>query len=530
MRCRGRNLHLLRVLYRFRMKCVKCSFGGLVFIALIMLILGIVLQFIIDGIVVKQAENMIPLKDTDSALYEMWVDHGGYGSPIYNYYYVWNITNVDGFYAGEKAKLEKIGPFVYRLFDWRENVSWSGADKEYISFTYHNYNVYLPERSTREWSLDDTATVPNIAIQGLLLQLQDALQPLEWDMAIAFIRKEMKLVGESLLITRPMRDIVFGYTDPVLESFKLFAEEFDIPLPEGFTSVVQLQAIDTPEFYASPSMQYSGTTGYKKTAEFITWCGKTNLSEYWPEDPEIKGTDGWNFPPHPDQDVYVFVDAIPAVLTLEKGESFKLLGIKSSKYYIADEIFSNTSDWGIAHFSEGPGGLINLTSVQSASVFLSLPYFLRADPYYQSRVDMPPADFERDSTWMAIEPITGASIAAQQVIQINLEMQPWLCEALRPKRDENKTICRFEHVVMPVMLANQYISIPPNEADALKDSIYGTPHMIKTVGWIMFGLSFGIFLWASGLFNHIRTHEPRAEWDDVEGVNGETPVYTRDTE
>ena len=428
-----------------------------------------------------QVKDMLPMKDNDSALFQPWVDHGGYGSPIHNHFYVWNLTNAAEYYDGtELPKLEKIGPFIYRMFAWKEDLEWfgdNGDDKEFISYRYHNYNVFLPERSTTKWSTDDLVTVPNLALQGFLLQLREAFAD-DWfiyDALMDIIKDAMKVEREALFVTRPIQEIVFGYKDPIIQNIidalleSKFVKNNGIEIPP-IDADVALQQIDTKQFYQNKSVQYSGTSDYKKTTIFKEWCGMSDLSKFWPDAPELTGGDGWNFPPGPGDRVKLFIDGIPAVIPLDKKDKVDILGIHSHRYFIAEEVFSNSSEYGRTHDSFCPGGLLNVSRGQGAPVFISNPHFEGADPVLHQYVDMPPADSDRDSTWIAIEPITGSSVAAQEVIQINLRMDDFSCNLTGTLFHED-TSCKIKLAYIPLMLANQYTYIPPNEADALKAQV-----------------------------------------------------------
>eukprot|EP01059_Diplonema_ambulator_P013830 TRINITY_DN244_c0_g1_i1.p1 TRINITY_DN244_c0_g1~~TRINITY_DN244_c0_g1_i1.p1 ORF type:complete len:522 (+),score=186.29 TRINITY_DN244_c0_g1_i1:72-1637(+) len=512
-----------------RVPTLKCSGGCIGFTALLFFVGGLTLQFVIDGVVSKQAQDMLPLKGNDSALFQPWVDHGGYGSPIYNYMYVWNITNPEEYLQGEKPDIEKIGPFVYRMFDWRENVTWSDDDaKENISFTYHNYNVFIPERTSPELDLKAKVYVPNFALQGVLTTVRSALmdRPIVMNAAFEAIRVVLARDKEGILMHRTIDEVMWGFYDPTLTALADVAKTFHIELPANLKGFIGLQMIDTPEFYAQPSIQYSGTSDYKLTAEYRTWCGLEDLSQFWPEAPEIKGSDGWQFSPNPDDTITLFIDALPAVVNITKWGKADIQGIHCHTYGLSAETWDNQSWFGQTHYLYGPNGVVNATASQTANIMVSKPHFLDADPYYASLLTgMEPADRDRDDTTIWIEPITGSAVAANQRIMINLQMSPWLCEATEPIQGPFPGDCNIAEAVIPMMIANQIISVPPNEADALKSQIYGIPNTVKLVAWILFGASFALIGWTALIVKAVRTPHPyelvHGEEEDIASANGD---------
>eukprot|EP01064_Diplonema_japonicum_P004097 TRINITY_DN12696_c0_g1_i1.p1 TRINITY_DN12696_c0_g1~~TRINITY_DN12696_c0_g1_i1.p1 ORF type:complete len:512 (+),score=101.73 TRINITY_DN12696_c0_g1_i1:50-1585(+) len=497
-----------------RLHVLRCSGGCIGFTGVVFFAVGLTLQFVIDGVVSKQAQDMLPLKGNDSALFQPWVDHGGYGSPIYNEMFVWNLTNPEEYLNGEVPNVEKIGPFVYRMFDWRENVTWSeDPKKENISFTYHNFNVFVPERTDPSLDLKAKVYMPNYALQGVLTAIRTApISSLEKEAAFFAIREEAKVTRESLLLHRTIDQVMWGFDDPLLTTIVAIANRFHIEVP--LAAFIGLQMIDTTAFYAEPSIQYSGTTDYRLTAQYRTWCGKEDLSEFWPLAPEITGSDGWQFSPDPDDIIPLFIDSLPAVVNISKRMKTELQGIHSYIYEITPETWDNSSFFGTTHNLFSPNGVLNATASQTANIFISKPHFLDADPFYMNMVTgVEPGDNDRDNTFIWIEPITGSGIAAKQRIQINLQMSPWLCDAVEGRNNN----CSLAEAFVPLMIANQYIDIPPNEADALKSQIYGIPNTVKLVAWILFGLSFALVGWTAFIVKAIRTphYDKLPENDDI---------------
>eukprot|EP01060_Flectonema_neradi_P035455 TRINITY_DN652_c1_g1_i1.p1 TRINITY_DN652_c1_g1~~TRINITY_DN652_c1_g1_i1.p1 ORF type:complete len:534 (+),score=78.42 TRINITY_DN652_c1_g1_i1:45-1646(+) len=492
---------------------IKCTAILLAVFGVLMFVGGLAIQFLMSHLVNKQAEDMIPLKDDDSALFEPWVDHGGYGSPIYNEYYMWNLTNPDEFLEGEKPILDRLGPFVYRMFDWREDVTWID-NNEKIKFTYHNYNVFLPERTDPKWKLDAMMYAPNYALQGALLAMKSINFPHNgssaWPYLKRVIMEDMKIFKEGLILHRTVEEVLWGFNDPILTSLCDVLDSLGLPRPTGLAPYIGLQYIDTPEFYNQPSVQYSGTSDFHLTATFVEWCGNTNLTHYWPLAGEITGTDGWQFSPNPSDTIQLFIDAMPAVVDIVYKDHFTYLGIKTHRYVLSPDTFNATSHWGKTHHMySAKNGVVNVSISQGASIFLSKPMFLDADPEYLENITM---DFvpnrSRDDTNIYIEPITGNSVAAEQRIQVNLQMENWLCEVASEKGPVPES-CNLTGTYVPVMYFEQLIHLPPSEADLLKGQIYGMPNTFKTIGWVIFAVSFAVAIWVAALIKHHMDHKKK---------------------
>ena len=494
------------------MRILYCNVIMLLVFGIAMFIGGVAIQFLMTHIVQTQADDMVPLKNDDSALYQPWVDHGGFGSPIYNYFYVWNLTNHEDVLKGGIPKVEKVGPYVYRMFDWRENVQWSG---ENISFTYHNYNVFLPERTPKSLSRNEPVVLPNFALQGVVVALNQALwagqiNKVELDLVYGRIRHRLKVHNEGLFIFKTVNEALFGYTDPLIEWVIQLLVTMNIPVPAGLSSFVGLQSVDTPAFYAKSSTQYNGISDYRLTAQFRNWCGHEDLSDYWKLAPELTGSDGWQFPPSPKKVEKLFIDSLIVVVSLEDVGKETFRGIHAHRYELQQTTWQNDTEFGITHHNGAPYGLVNLTSVQGAPLFASKPHFLDADPYYHRQLDMAPANRTRDDTAILVETITGDAIAAWERIQVNILMDNELCKYLGSEDGPVPKDCFIggeQGRFIPLFHMEQIVEIPFGEADLLKGQIYGTPQLFRTIGWIVLGLSLAVAIWIAFLFRHIKTHK-----------------------
>lgn len=59
--------------------------------------------------------------------------------------YIFNVTNPDGFLAGEKPKLVEVGPFVYREEMEKTNIQFN--DNHTVSFQHKKILQFVPELS-----------------------------------------------------------------------------------------------------------------------------------------------------------------------------------------------------------------------------------------------------------------------------------------------------------------------------------------------------------------------------------------------
>lgn len=73
--------------------------------------------------------------------------------------YIFNVTNPDGFLAGEKPRLAEVGPFVYR--EDMEKVNIQFHDNYTVSFQHKKILKFVPEMSVDK---NLKIVIPNIPL------------------------------------------------------------------------------------------------------------------------------------------------------------------------------------------------------------------------------------------------------------------------------------------------------------------------------------------------------------------------------
>ena len=113
----------------------------------VVLILGLALMptgFILSNVVQERIDEgiaeQVEVPHPHNSKFEEWGSNDYEDAPeIYTKYYVWNLTNPEGFLAGDKPIYEEIGPFVFREFKYKYDVKFSN-DKDEVTFKeYSNY-------------------------------------------------------------------------------------------------------------------------------------------------------------------------------------------------------------------------------------------------------------------------------------------------------------------------------------------------------------------------------------------------------
>eukprot|EP00116_Pleurobrachia_bachei_P011933 sb/3472195/ len=153
----------------------RCCAVGTLLAGLVTLIVTIsgrnpLLNFINDSI--KQQVQVLP----GSATYDNWKDPP---VPVLDNIYLFNISNVAEFNAGQKAIVERIGPFVYRKHEEKRSVNFTGDLNKAMFYDYEDFQFdeLETQKLNRRWSLGDRVFIPNVPLIAAVSQIETQKLP-----------------------------------------------------------------------------------------------------------------------------------------------------------------------------------------------------------------------------------------------------------------------------------------------------------------------------------------------------------------
>jgi hypothetical protein len=112
-------------------------------IGIISLIVGIILGTAIQNVIKNKIENNLIIEQgsTTSKSYNHWLyNNYSTATPIYFIYNLWNLTNADQVSKGEKPIYESVGPYYYREFEYKFNVTFTNNGDQ---VTYKEFDFYI---------------------------------------------------------------------------------------------------------------------------------------------------------------------------------------------------------------------------------------------------------------------------------------------------------------------------------------------------------------------------------------------------
>ncbi|XP_067846352.1 lysosome membrane protein 2-like [Heptranchias perlo] len=403
--------------------------------------------------------------------------------PIYMQFYFFNVTNPDEVLNGGKPFLEEKGPYTYREYRPKENVTFMNDGKVVFAITPKTY-VFVPELSTGdpETDLIRTVNIPVVTVMNMVRY--SSSQTILAEALVTFER-------EGLFTMRTVHEFLWGYKDPVLAAIHLVIKDID----EYFGLYHKMNGTADGRYAF-----LTGKENYKDFTRIIEWKGNKSL-DWWTTDMcnMINGTDATSF--HPlitkNETLHFFSSDLCRSLyaTFEKALSVKR--IPAFRYVLPRETFANVSENPAnSGFCVPAGnclgsGVLNVsTCKQGAPIILSSPHFYQADQKYIDDIEGMHPDKANHETFLDINPLTGLLVRAAKRVQINVYIE---------KIDGFHQTGNVQTLIFPVMYLNESVLIDDLSAAKLNSMLLQTevvtviPFMIMALG-ILFGLIFIILV------------------------------------
>jgi len=252
--------------------------------------------------------------------------------------------------------------------------------------------------------------------------------------------------------TRTVEELLWGYVDPFLEHI----QQSD-PLESGnpsLNTVISLAGANCSyeEAFAYPVSMYTGVNNTQLTRnvrqlyglDTITFPsahfnGNETVSDFlnpWNEPIPIKGSDGSiNIPGlESNQTVPLYImDLSFQTELVYSGNNTYYNGVNGYRYIFSDDAMKNKTNnpsnekW----YADKWDGLINISAIHSAPLFVSKAHFLDADPYLYEAIEMY-EDHEMkkkiiynktNDFYIDIEPYSGVSLGVNAAFQANYHLK-----------------------------------------------------------------------------------------------------------
>ncbi|VEN62054.1 unnamed protein product [Callosobruchus maculatus] len=332
--------------------------------------------------------------------------------------YIFNVTNPDNFlHHGEKAKLQEIGPFVYR--EDMEKVNIKFHDNGTVSYQHKKILEFVPELSVDK---DLKLVVPNIPLLTLATQSNNLGYLVQKTISVILSMGSFKP-----FVSLKADELVFGYDDKLVALAHRFYPKKKRPA-EKMGLFIQRNGT-LPEVHNI----YTGMTGMHEFGYIAKLNGKDTLP-YWKNAPcnALRASEGSFFPPRyfTNQDmVHIYDKDLCRILPMQYRKSVSKHGIAADLFTPADTTFESVDKYPENKcYCPGnefcpPRGLQNISPCQyDAPVYLSYPHFLDADSSLLERFEGLSPNRDIHESYFKIQPKIGVPLEGKIRAQLNLKV------------------------------------------------------------------------------------------------------------
>ncbi|CAM9173828.1 unnamed protein product [Lampetra fluviatilis] len=467
------------------MKSVRCSTivlaAGCVVVVVVMALAGGVFIWAFDEILRSQVVKNVQLRE-GGFTYDIWKD-----VPVefHMSVYVWDITNPRQVVRGDKPKLVQRGPFVYREYRKKANITFN----ENGTVSYREYRHYRFSRERSVASDDFVFTTINVPVLGAAVSVENAPGFVKFMMDTAF-----NLLGAEPLIQLRVRDLLWGYSDPFID---FVHNNFPSILPKNkFGFFMDYNNSNNGLFTA-----HTGVSDISQAHVLVNWNGMEELS-YWGTEAAnmINGTQGQMWPPFHDPKLPLRFFSPEACRSLQmepvgKGSS---LGIPVVRFMAPSWLFANGSD-----HADNAGFY--------SSAFISHPHFYNGDASLRDGVTGldPVADLHE--MFIDLHPLTGVPVNVSIRLQLNMMVKG--VEGI-------STSGNIKPVILPILWFEESGHMDGELRDTFWTNVVLLPLIMDVVRYGLLGLGLALALGGAVALAVTRSRR-RTDDNDDENEKGE---------
>ncbi|KAM9742892.1 lysosome membrane protein 2a isoform 2-T3 [Menidia menidia] len=422
---------------------------GIVCAHLLIVGIALVVAQVFQTMIHSRLKKEITLTEK-SQVFESWKNPP---PPVYMEYYFFNVTNPEVFLAGGKASVKQIGPYTYREYRPRENVTFLENGTKLYALNPKTF-VFVPEKSAGNPEVDIVCTVniPFVAIMNELSSYSFFLRTV--------VSMYINSLGVELFMNRTVHEVLWGFKDPLLTKVHSMKPDVD----EMFGLMWKKNGTHEGEF-----VFHTGEQNYLDYGKIDTWNGLRQMS-WWSSNQSnmINGTDGAVFHPliNRNELLYIFAADLCRSIHLAYVEDVEVKGIQAYRFAPPSDVLmspkDNPTNAGFcvpAGDCLGTGVLKVSVCREGAPIVVSFPHFYQADPMYINAVDGLSPNKEEHETYLDLQPTTGVPIRACKRAQLNIILKR--VQGFPKTKYINETI-------FPIMFVNETATIDDDSAAQMR--------------------------------------------------------------
>ncbi|XP_053181867.1 lysosome membrane protein 2a isoform X2 [Scomber japonicus] len=422
---------------------------GIVCAHLLIVGIALVVAQVFQTMIHSRLKKEITLTEK-SQVFESWKNPP---PPVYMEYYFFNVTNPEVFLKGGKAAVQQIGPYTYREYRPRENVTFLENGTKLYALNPKTF-VFVPEKSAGDPEVDliRTVNIPFVAVMNEMNSYSFFVR--------TFVSMYMNSLGIEMFMTRTVHEVLWGFKDPLLSKIHSMKPDVD----EYFGLMWKKNGTHEGEF-----VFHTGEQNYLDYGKIDTWNGLREMS-WWSSNQSnmINGTDGAVFHPLISRNelLYIFAADLCRSIHLAYVEDVDVKGIQAFRFAPPNDVLmapkDNPNNEGFcvpAGDCLGTGVLKVSVCREGAPIVVSFPHFYQADRKYIEAVDGLNPNKEEHETYLDLQPTTGVPIRACKRAQLNIIL----------KRVAGFPKTKFiNETIFPIMFVNETATIDDNSASQMR--------------------------------------------------------------
>ncbi|XP_035196634.1 scavenger receptor class B member 1 isoform X2 [Oxyura jamaicensis] len=467
-------------------------------------LLGVCLLLAGPAIVKEQVVKNVRI-DPSSISFGMWKD---IPVPFYLSVHLFEVLNPNEVLEGAKPILNQRGPYVYREFRYKTNITFH--DNDTVSYLEYRKLFFRPDLSNG--TEDEYIVMPNILMLGASVMMENLpnFVKLLLSGALAGLKQEA-------FMNRTVGDILWGYDDPLLDTINMIVPGL-IPFKGKFGMFVGFNNSNTGLFTV-----YTGMKNISRVHMVDSWNGLKKVN-YWRSTGcnMINGTAGEMWPPFmsPTSLEFYSPDACRS-MTLVYEQSGEFKGVPTYRFVAPKTLFANGTDYPP---NEGfcpcrQSGIQNVSTCRlNAPMFISHPHFYNADPSLVDAVEGLHPSKEHHALFLDVHPMTG--------IPMNCSIRLQLNQYLKQVSGIIQT-GKIKPVVLPLLWFAESGYIEGSVLKQFYTSLVLIPSILDYLQYIFLGLSVPLIISAAVLM--MMSQRPTDEKSPCDPTTPSTPPQFSET-
>ncbi|CAL9682841.1 unnamed protein product [Knipowitschia caucasica] len=436
---------------------------GAVFGAIVAILGGLLIplgNIVIEGTVKQEA-----VIENGTTAYDNWVATGAVVFRQFWFFTVQNPTEV--IENGSTPVVMERGPYTYKTrFLPKENITFN--PNHTASFLLPLVAIFEPSMSVGPE--EEEVVILNLAVVGAFSLVPKPLH--------GILERMMKTSNSSLFQRRSVKELLWGYRDPLLND--------NVALFENGT-------------FDGPYNVFTGKDDISKVSMIDRFRGESKLA-FWGDEycDMLNGTDASSFAPFLDKKkpLYFFSSDICRSVSASHMKTYSLKGIKVYRYSLLASTLASPVDNPDNHcFCRNPvvtknctlAGVLDISSCQKGKpIYISLPHFLSGSPSLIEAVHGLHPNPEHHETFLDVEPTTGFTLNFAKRIQVNMMYGPSnVITVLKKVKD---------YTMFPVVWLNETATLDDATADMIKTELVSRINLLAMVQQALLGTGLAIFI------------------------------------